>query len=126
MKTQDIEFISKSKMNMTLHSMLIFVEFTMLISILIFCFFTIKGFLILGHIPFSGDKEVISYNGFDRKIVMVMLYPMFYGIFVWIFLMVCGLLSSFERKRKAIIIGLILCVLNFLVMCSSQFAWIID
>ena len=126
MQTLDTEFTKNSRVNKALNFLFIIVEFAMLLSILIFCFFIIKGYLILGHIPVYGDKEIISYNGFDRTITRIMLYPMFYGIYAWILLTICGLLLSFKRKRKSVIIGLILCVLNLAAMFSSQFIWILD
>lgn len=106
--------------------MIKFIEVSLIVSILLFCYFLIKGFLILGHIPYSGDQEVISNIGFDRKIVIVMLYPMFYGILLWIIFMVCGMILKVRRTRRAFIIGLILCLLNILIMLSSQLAWIMD
>ncbi|MFN3755218.1 hypothetical protein [Flavobacterium sp.] len=126
METKNIEFTPQNKIHITLNSLIVFVEVAMLISILIFSFFILKGFIILGHIPFYGDKEVISYNGFERIVAMIMLYPMFYGILSWTFLTVCGFLSSYRRKNKELLIGLILCLLNVLIMFSSQFEWIID
>ena len=126
METQNIEYSRKSKISIILNSMFTFIELSMIISFIIFCFFVIKGYAILGHIPFYGDKEVISYNGFDRKVVMAMLYPTFYGMFSWIFLIVCGIIVNVNRKRKAVIFGLVLCLLNILILFSSQFEWIID
>ncbi|WP_432670978.1 hypothetical protein [Flavobacterium sp. SM2513] len=126
METQNIELTKKSRINATFNSVLVFIELTMLLSILIFSFFVIKGYSVLGHIPFYGDKEIVSFNGFDRKVVIIMLYPMWFGVYVWIFILVCSFLSNFKRKRKAVIFGLILCLLNILAMFSSQLAWIID
>ena len=126
METQNIECNGKIKIDIILNSLFAFIEFTMLISILIFSFFIAKGYAILGHIPFYGDTEVISYDGFDRTIVILMFYPMFCGYLLWMFLIFCGLLLGFKRKWKSIIIGLVLCVLNILAMNTSQFAWILD
>lgn len=117
---------STRKINKILLSMIKFIEISLIISILLFCYFLIKGLLILGHIPCSGDQEVISNFGFDRKIVIVMLYPMFYGILLWMIFMVCGMILKVRRTRRAFIIGLILCILNILIMLSSQLAWIMD
>lgn len=126
MEAINTESTRKTKITIILNSMLIFIEFSMIISILIFCFFVAKGFSVLGHIPFYGDIEVISYNGLDRKVAIAMFFPILYGTFSWIFITICGIILNVNRKRKAIVLGSILCLLNILMMFSSQFAWIID
>lgn len=126
METNKIEFMPFKRIHIIFNYLIYFVEVSLLISILIFTFFIVKGFIILGHIPFYGDKEVKSFHGFERIVEMIMLYPMFYGILSWAFLTVYGFLSNYRRKNKELFIGLILCLLNVLIMFSSQLAWIID
>lgn len=91
-----------------------------------FLYFIVNGYVNLGHIPFYGDRELIAYNGLDRILVIVMIYPMCLGYLLWLFFILCGFLSGIERKPINIIIGLGLCILNLLAMFSSQFAWILD
>jgi spore maturation protein SpmB len=80
----------------------------------------------LGHLPYYGDKQTISSNGFDRLIVAIMIYPMCFGFYVWGILTSSGILLGLKRRRKLYIIGFTLCVLNILAMLSSQFEWILD
>jgi len=98
----------------------------MLLSIIIFTAFILKGFLAIGHLPFYGDKEIISHNGFESKIVIIMLYPMWFGTYLWIATFIFGLFINIKRERKAFICGLAVCVVNLLISFSSQLAWILD
>jgi hypothetical protein len=126
MITQKEMQIKNNRTDKTLTYILKSVALAMFLSILIFIYFIIIGYWNLGHIPFYGDKEVLSHDGINRIMRMIMIYPMCFGIYFWMFFLTCGILGRFKRERKTILIGFILCLLNITAIFSSQFSWIVD
>ena len=123
MKTDRLEDKFRTKINLVLHYLLSFIEFTLVISILIFCFFIIQGYLIMGDLQFNVSRSSISRN--DILLVVIMIYPMTLGIILWMFFNICGLITGLKRKWKFVIGGLLLCLINVLLMNTSQFSWIL-
>ena len=94
---------------------------------LVWGYFILKGYFRVGHLPVYGDAEVVSFDGFDRQLVLSGLLVFELSFIIW-FLMT---LWSLLRKRqivtwKNMIIGLIGIGLTVLVIISPQFEWLLD
>ena len=98
-----------------------------LLSGLIWCFFILKGYSLMGHLPVFGDPEVISFSGLDRYLIFFTLDVVFFGFCILTLItLICILFRLKFLNRLNLIIGLVGIALDIVIFYSPQFEWILD
>ena len=81
----------------------------------------------LGHLPEYGDRELISFDGLDRKLLVYATFIMFYGILTWTGTFFLVRIFRVKRIKKwKLILGALVLILNILIMFSPSFEWALD
>ena len=94
---------------------------------LVWIFFILKGYFRVGHLPVYGDAEVVSFEGFDRHLVLSGLLVFELSFVIWFLMTLSNLLRKLRIVTwKNMIIGLIGSGLTVLVIISPQFEWLLD
>jgi len=98
-----------------------------ILSTIIWLYFILLGSFHLGHFPKYGDPELISFDGIDRKALILSTLITIYGVLI---IMICNLANLILRLRaiskKLIFISIAVVILNFIIIYSSAFEWALD
>jgi len=110
-----------------LKSVLTLTTFLLICSGLIWIYFIAYGTIELGNFPKYGDPELISFDGFDRKLIVGSTFIMFYGILTWIGTFLLTTVLRIKRiPPRVLILGISALTVNLLIMFSPSFTWALD
>jgi hypothetical protein len=85
------------------------------------------GFLQVGHLPVSGDQEIVSVRGLDRSIVYFAFLSYLLIGTGWIFLTIFNFILKLNAvSSRSLFIGLFAVGLTYIIIRSPQFLWILD
>ena len=102
-------------------------SFILLISALIWIYFITQGWALFGHLPKYGDLEIISVGGFDRMLIIFSTVSMFYGFCIWLgAILIDKIFKMSLTKKREIIAGSLIILLDILIISSPSFSWALD
>jgi hypothetical protein len=97
------------------------------LPVIIWVAFIFMGYQKLGHLPTLGDPEVVSFEGFDRFLVITALYVYMFGGVIWFLLIIINFILKLREIRwKYFVIGATAIGLTILLTFTPQFSWLLD